>query len=234
MGRPLKGVIAVTSLSDPRLSRFVGAFLGDGWTRAKGAEIGDYTVGLSIGSSDEPHIYDYLALAELLFPGIRWVIQTGKYRGRGIICSSRIVHSFVRELGIGGDCYTKTLPPLMFDAPENARLALLAGYMDADGHVLKDIKNMSRGHMGGCNQALIEDIRSLAITCGLNVTPVRRYDRKSNIRQQTIYQCWLSGFSTPQIPMWHRTKAKRSKLLVDAQPTRKIKRTPKFPNRAVV
>lgn len=227
MGYPPRGTLASSTICDPDMARFIGAFLGDGWTRNNGAIVKDYSVGLSIGRKQEGHTVRYLYLAERLFPGVRW--KNNALGALGITCSSKVVYTYLREIGVGQYCEAKAMPAEIFFADIDARLALLAGYMDADGHVVAGEKNLSRGHMGGVNLPLIEDLRKLAIGCGLCVTPVRTYSRVSNICPQIIHQCWISGFSTPKIPMWHDTKFQRSKLLVAAQEGRKIKRTPKEP-----
>jgi hypothetical protein len=76
-------------------------------------------------------------------------------------------------LGCAGTSDTKRVPAKAFSLRREEKLALLAGYVDADGSVAKSsTSNHGRCKFLSVNAGLICDLRELAIGCGLRVTPV--------------------------------------------------------------
>lgn len=189
------------------MSRFIGAYIGDGWSSTK--VDGGYTVGLAIARLGEPHYNDYLDLLNRLFPKTNW-----RNHNVGFVGCNKELWYFVREI-IGTDSYTKKLPAEYYVSPEESRLELLGGYIDADGHVMKNPSNLSRCHFGSVNKKLVHDIRDLAILCDVKVTSVKDIVRKVNVKPgiQKFSECIISGMTSYKIPMWHRTKKERSMLM---------------------
>ena len=75
----------------------------------------------------------------------------------------------------------KQLPLQAFSMPIEVRMALIAGYVDADGSVSSPTTtNHGRTTIASVNRGLVEDLRELAISCGLRITPVRRRVRTTN------------------------------------------------------
>lgn len=203
-------------------ARFIGAFLGDGWVRQNPKKNGhtDYAVGLAIGQIDQPHTEKYLELVRSMFPG-NW--KNNPPRIVGLVCSSKRAHRAIVGMGISGYCDQKRVPQEIIKADLETKKSFFGGFMDADGHVLGDVKNLSRGHIGSCNIDLLTAIREIGISVGLSITPIRTYDRPTNIApyRQIFHQCWVSGLTMWKIPMWHETKSTRSKLLFAAQEHKK-------------
>jgi hypothetical protein len=185
----------------------LGAFLGDGWVRNTRPEVSGYGVGLAIGAGDEEHTRDYLSLCERVLPAARWSNNApGAY---GLTCSSKAVRTALSELGFSGYGRDRSLPPYVYQLPQEEKMALLAGYMDADGSVMENARNRGRGTMASTNEALIRDLREIAISCGLRVTPMRSERRTTNFGPCVVHMCVLSASSMARLLLWHREKARR-------------------------
>lgn len=188
-------------------ARLLGAFLGDGWVRNTRPEVSGYGVGLAIGANGEEHTRDYLSLCERVLPAARWSENApGAY---GLTCSSKAVRTALSELGFSGYGRERSLPPYVYRLPREGKLALLAGYMDADGSVMENARNRGRGTMASTNETLIQGLREIAISCGMRVTPIRSERRTTNFGPCVIHTCVLSASSAACLLLWHRAKARR-------------------------
>jgi hypothetical protein len=152
----------------------------------------------------------YAELAATVLPNTGWgrgwrIDAPGHF---GISCSSKSAWTAAVALGLGERSRAKRVPVNAFALPREEKLALLAGYFDADGTVAKaTTSNHGRGHIASVARRLVEDLRELAISCTLEVTPVRRVARASNFGEATVYSCTLTAGSTAQLPLWHEAKA---------------------------
>ena len=188
-------------------ARLFGAFLGDGWVRNTKPEVSGYGVGLAIGRKDEEHTSDYLLLCQRVLPIARW---SNNVRGTyGLTCSSKAVHTALVELGFFGYGRDRSLPPYVYGLPQEEKMALLAGYMDADGCVAENVRNRGRGTMASTNPALIRGLRELAISCGLRVTSISEERKVTNFGPCVVYRCVISASSIACLPLWHRSKVSR-------------------------
>ena len=82
----------------------------------------------------------------------------------GFILSSKAFGIWLEELGFFGHARTKRLPAWVYSLPHEDQLALLGGLVDADGYTENDGATMT---IQLANRELLEDIRQLAIGCGL-------------------------------------------------------------------
>ncbi len=191
-------------------ARFVGAFLADGWTRHGGVNRRGYTVGMAIGTADEAHGPRYLKLAETVAPNLGWGSGWGLDRPGhfGLSCSSRTAYEAIERLGLGGRSRDKRLPPAAFRLVRSEKLALLAGYFDADGSVAGDQSgNHGRGTIASVSEQLVRDLREIAIGCGLQITPVHCELRNTNYGSCTVFRCVLSADASARLRLWHGAKA---------------------------
>jgi RNA-splicing ligase RtcB len=190
-------------------ARLVGAFLGDGWIRHEGVERRGYSAGLAIGTGQEPHTARYASLVAEQLPNTGWgrgwrIDAPGHY---GLSCSSKSSWTAVVELGIGERSEARRVPRDAFRLSREEKLALLAGYFDADGNVASDsTSNRGRGHVASVSRALVEDLRELAIGCGLQVTTVRAERRVTNYKTCVAHRFAIAVASMIEIPLWHRAK----------------------------
>ena len=82
--------------------------------------------------------------------------------------------------GFEGTAGTKRIPDWVLSIPESQRLALLSGYIDADGAVIVSKRRIS---IKSVNRELLQDVARLAITLG--ITP-RVYTESAEERQVVI------------------------------------------------
>ena len=199
------------------LARLIGAFLGDGWVRHDTSN-GRYTVGLAIGGAQDAHVIRYLHLLEEVLPRASWSVErAGAY---GLTCASAAVWRAIQSLGLGSYSTEKRLPLQTYSLPVAEKLALLAGYVDADGSVANShTNNHGRTTIASTNRALVEDIRELAIACGLRITQVRRELVKSNFGSATGYRCVLTADATRKLPLWHNAKAANQRSTTWCKPS---------------
>ena len=72
-------------------------------------------------------------------------------------------------LGFGGTARTKRVPGWVFHLTEPLRLALLRGFLDADGSVDKK----GRISFSSCNPTMLSQVRHLCLSVGVSVTNLR-------------------------------------------------------------
>ncbi len=82
----------------------------------------------------------------------------------GFVVSSKQLGNWIHDVGFDGLAHTKRLPAWVFSTPQSQQLSLLAGLVDADGWTERDGKSLC---IELCNRELLEDVRQLAIGCGL-------------------------------------------------------------------
>ncbi len=102
---------------------------------------------------------------------------------------------YVEAIGLGGKALEKRVPGWVFASPEAQRLAFLGGYIDADGLVRAAPASKDMGATSA-NAALLEDVRRLAVTCGIRTSRIwaftSRHPRDST-RTMIGYRMQFSG-----------------------------------------
>ena len=88
--------------------------------------------------------------------------------------SSAELTELIRELGFTGNAKTKRVPGWVFALPKSQKQAFIEGYFSADGSVKKGHKNRS---ITSASKELLEQIKFLAISCGLNATKISKLTR---------------------------------------------------------
>lgn len=102
---------------------------------------------------------------------------------------------YVAAIGLGGKALEKRVPPWVFRSPEAHRLAFLGGYIDADGMVRAACANKDMGATSA-NALLLEDVRRLAVTCGVRTTRIWTFTTHHPVdsaRLMTGYRMQFSG-----------------------------------------
>jgi len=99
------------------------------------------------------------------------------YEIRGVVVrtSSVSLIGFIKQLGFTGNARTKRVPHWVFTLPKEQKLAFINGYIAADGHVRKNHKNIS---ITSVNKKLLEDVKYLAMSCGLNPMKISTWARR--------------------------------------------------------
>ncbi len=100
---------------------------------------------------------------------------------RGVVLRTASVDlaRWLSELGFSGRAKEKRIPQWVFRLPANQKLEFIHGYVDADGHLRKNHKNMS---ISSANKNLLEDTKHLAISCGLNPTKISEWTRHDKLK----------------------------------------------------
>jgi len=109
---------------------------------------------------------------------------------------------FIRAIGFGGNARTKTIPQWVFKLPKSQKLAFIEGYLAADGHMLKGHKNLS---ITSANKSLLEQVKTLAISCGLSPGKISKWERREKKplgREEKLYihyqlYFWGNSFERP-------------------------------------
>lgn len=78
---------------------------------------------------------------------------------------SKALGDWLLDIGFTGKAKTKTIPKWVFGLPRGQRLAFLGGLLDSDGYIDTNAGAVMRIELA--NKPLIEQIKLLAISCGL-------------------------------------------------------------------
>jgi Fe-S cluster assembly scaffold protein SufB len=90
--------------------------------------------------------------------------------------NSKELAEFFHANGFEGKADTKRVPEWVWSVPESQRLAFIAGYLDADGHV-----SQRRFNLKSVNRELLEDIASLLVTVGITPRLYTEFDEPREI-----------------------------------------------------
>ena len=144
-----------------------GYLLGDGWVTSS-----RLTIACAMGK-DEAMNERVVALLRDWFPTVEfWLTPFGYVRG-----DSRPVARALAAFGLDGKAKTKRVPGWVFRAPPEFRRAFLRGFSAADGH--RTSRSADSWVVELANEALIGDLRHLALTSGVRAGATRSRRRWS-------------------------------------------------------
>lgn len=160
----------------PKLARVLGYYLGDGFiTKRAGGENSHINF-----SEGHPKLVErYTEICRDVF-GISPLVANHS-GGNSVVISlySREFADFVESMGVSGSARTKSVPPWIFGLAEDLKCSFLRGYLDADGNFfVNKIRDIEYGSFGfeSTNRRLIEELRELAISAGLQVSNLSERD----------------------------------------------------------
>ena len=110
--------------------------------------------------------------------------------------NSLIVAEFFKLNEIEGNAHTKRVPEWVFSLPSNQKKAFLAGYIEADGNIIRNCARLKT-----CNKNLLEDLKNLAISCGVEVnkiimqTETKKIDVKGYNYKEKEYTSYIMHIS---------------------------------------
>jgi Fe-S cluster assembly protein SufB len=180
---------AFPKMTSDDLLWWAGIFIGDGYLHNRS---GYHSVEIAIDPSDEALVREIIEVGRRLF-GLDFRVSTDRARltARG----TRPLVDFLVLNGLAGDAHTKRVPEWVFGLPTSQRLAFLAGYLDADGHVRAG-DGVKAPVLTSANPSLLDDVAELAALCGIRssarVTVTNRHPHDPD-RHLTAYQLHLSG-----------------------------------------
>lgn len=159
---PVKGTKRVTlpNASTEELMWVLGVYLGDGYVdRAR--------VYFAVPPRDRSHSR-LVHLLKTLFS------VDSEVRGGVVRINSVYLRAFITEIGLAGTARQKRVPAWVYTLPKAQRLAFIEGYIAADGYRRPNHRNLS---ITSANRELLEDVKALAISCGLDPRKISRWSR---------------------------------------------------------
>ncbi len=164
MARPLwsRNPFRAPRVTNPDLMWLLGFYLGDGLKE-------EARVIFCAPESDpaEPRIHEVLASQF-------GILSTSRQRVQ-LRVNSVALCRFIDAIGFGGNAVTKRLPEWVYTLPFDEKRALIDGYIAADGHIRLNHKNVS---LTSVNRDLLEDVKALALSCGLNPLKISKWSRR--------------------------------------------------------
>ncbi len=174
--RSLKNEIKLPKYFDDDFMWFLGIYLGDGY--------------LEYDKKGKPRRL-YLAIPERdrarnqLISFIKNKLKS-KYSEKGtcVTINSALLTDIIDQLGFGRRAKNKKIPQWLWTLPLSQRLAFIRGYLESDGYFRKNKKGeLTQIILASSNKALLEEIKLLMISCGLNPTKISSY-----IKLRTLYK----------------------------------------------
>ncbi len=95
--------------------------------------------------------------------------------GNAVRVNSATLRDWITHLGLSGNAHQKRVPMWVYTLPKAQRLAFIEGYVTADGHRRHNHKNLS---ITSANRELLEDVKTLAMTCGLDPRKISQWTRR--------------------------------------------------------
>jgi hypothetical protein len=138
-----------------------GYWIGDGNMDVKPAKTEDVIRFASIGFSTPREDRARGKLMDVMTSTID-IEPSERADGHHVAWNSKELVEFFKINGFYGKASSKRVPQWVWSLPESQRLAFVAGYIDADGHV-----NSHGFHIKSANRLLLEDIASLLVTLGI-------------------------------------------------------------------
>ncbi len=182
----MKNIPSMGVSIDEDLMWFLGAYIGDGCLD------GVSRVDLAIPENDKAHDDTVRILRKW---GLKWSQRKVTKRIGSTYLAKMIVF-----LGFGGNAKTKRIPEWVYGLPRCQKLAFIHGYMMTDGHVRKR-KVVGKRLFGqitfaSANKLLLEQLRLLMYTCGLEPKAISRY-----LKERRLYKGILKEYDTYYLSM---------------------------------
>jgi Fe-S cluster assembly scaffold protein SufB/intein/homing endonuclease len=177
-GRP-KTTLRLPAATDESLLWLLGAYLGDGYMERNASGMPN-RVYFAVPPQDRSRAKLEQLLGEVF--GV-----TGRQKGPvALTVASTVLADFLDWLGMAGTARTKRIPGWIFGLPAAQRLAFIEGYLDTDGHVRRRGDDQGQLTFVSANRELLEDLKLLAISCGLTPGKISRYvkDRKLTLGRE--------------------------------------------------
>jgi Fe-S cluster assembly protein SufB len=168
---------------------WLGLYLGDGYVHHRS---GNDCVEIAVNRDDEALVDEIRRVTRQLF-GIDLTLAADGLRLTGPRTQALV--EFLELNGLGGTALTKRIPDWAEGLPQSQRLALLAGYVDADGYVRDHPKNKDVV-ITSTNPALLDDAARLALLSGMRSSRVVTFTNRHPVerdRRLTAYRLHLSG-----------------------------------------
>lgn len=139
-------------------------------------------------------------------------------KGISLTINSTVVAKFILDLGFSGTAKTKRIPKWIFSLSHKQKLTFIEGYLDADGYTRKNfIKNGQQyGQIifASCNKELLEDLKLLMISVGLDPLKISRY-----VKERKLYKGRLKEYISYYLALNTRGNLERIREKKDVKAT---------------
>jgi Fe-S cluster assembly scaffold protein SufB len=126
-----------------------------------------------------------------------------KPKGICVTIPSVAVGGFIKHLGFSGTAKTKRVPTWVFELPRDQKLAFIQGYLDSDGSLVhqkeKDGILFGQITFASVNKPLLEDMKLLMISAGLNPLNIATYTKFRKLILGKEYKYYTCHFLTLNI-----------------------------------
>jgi len=166
---------------------WLGLYMGDGFVHAEGDKA---RIEFAIPETDKSLRSEFKQATSNLF-GIE-AKNGDPYR---LTVGSAVVARYLETNGFSGGALEKRVPEWVASLPQDQKLAFIGGYVDADGYVRAHAKNKDV-MLTSANPELLQDVRDLAISCGVGVSNIHRFEGKHpHDKERTMvgYRMMFSG-----------------------------------------
>jgi len=153
--------ITLPESSSEDLMWLLGVYVGDGYVDRN-------RVYFAVPPSDKAHARLVGLLGDLFH-------VDHEVRGSVVRINSAQFRDWLVHTGLGGNAHEKRVPGWVYTLPKAQRLAFIEGYIAADGYRRANHKNVS---ITSANRELLEDVKLLAISCGLDPRKISRWTRR--------------------------------------------------------
>jgi Fe-S cluster assembly scaffold protein SufB len=108
---------------------------------------------------------------------------------------------FIDAAGLGGSARSKRLPEWVYTVPFSQKRALIDGYVAADRDIRANHKNVS---ITSVHRALLEDVKALALSSGLNPLKIAKSSRSELGVEEKRYELYFLYFGErePTTPVY--------------------------------
>lgn len=175
-GRGIKNCVSIPEQTTEEFLWLLGLYLGDGCIERDKKSKRARRVYFAIPPKDRARSRLTSALEKIF--NAAW-----KEKGISVTIGSAVLADFILSLGFNGTAKSKRIPKWIYSLPLKQKLAFIEGYLDSDGCIRRRSAKNEQGQIvfASANRALLEDIKLLMISCGLNPLKISTYKSRRNL-----------------------------------------------------
>lgn len=156
-------------------ARFIGYFIGNGWTRKEN----NWNFGCAFNNKQNKYQEDYISLIQSLFG--HGVSQSWNKRNTCVqIHTYSTVFAKVFKKMLGENALTKHIPDFLVHGTIEQRIELLKGLFATDGFVPKTITAKDKINYSSINYELCAQVKFILSTLGIDSYITKRVHKKEN------------------------------------------------------
>ena len=118
-------------------------------------------------------------------------VEARRARGVQLRVNSAPLVDWLRAAGFSGDATSKRVPGWIYRIPRAQKRAFIEGYIAADGHIREGHRNLS---ITSTSWVLLEQVRALAISAGMNATKISTWTRRQKLPLGTREKSYTASY----------------------------------------